>query len=288
MNPNNPIYIVSKGRWESRLTDKFLDKIQVPHFIVVEKQEYKKYAAETDKSKLLVLDPMYQEKYETCDNLGAGKSKGPGAARNFAWDHALDMKYKWHWVMDDNIQYFFRWNKNSLAVIGDGTIFKCMEDFVNRYANVLMAGPNYDFFIMRKSKYPPVTFNTRIYSCNLIRNDAPYFWRCRYNEDTILSLDMLKDGWCTVLFNAFQQKKTWTQQIKGGNTAEFYAKEGTFKKSEMQVKVHPDVSKLVKKFGRWHHYVDYRPFKKNKLKLREGIKLSSSNNEYGMILEIKE
>jgi hypothetical protein len=121
-------------------------------------------------------------------------------------------------------------------------------------------------FIAAKQKYPPFVLNTRIYSCNFIRNDIPYRWRGRYNEDTDLSLRILKDGWCTVQFNVFIQKKINTQKIAGGNTKEFYAEEGTLPKSKMQVKLHPDVSKLVIRFNRWHHHVDYRQFKYNKLK----------------------
>jgi len=44
----------------------------------------------------------------------------------------------------------------------------------------------------------------------LIRNDVPYRWRGRYNEDTDLSLRMLKDRWCTIQFNAFLQGKAAT------------------------------------------------------------------------------
>jgi len=126
--------------------------------------------------------------------------------------------------------------------------------------------------------------NTRIYSCNLIRNDVPLRWRGRYNEDTILSLDMLKADWCTILFKAFLQGKVRTQTLKGGNTEEFYAKEGTFAKSKMQAQVHPDVSRIVNKFGRVHHYVDYRPFKKNRLILRDDIVIPEGINNYGMRL----
>ena len=31
-----PIYIVSKGRWESRYTSKALEKMRVPYYIVVD------------------------------------------------------------------------------------------------------------------------------------------------------------------------------------------------------------------------------------------------------------
>jgi hypothetical protein len=147
-----------------------------------------------------------------------------------------------------------------------------------------MAGPNYQMFVSRKDKgIPPYIINTRIYSCNFIRNDMPYRWRGRYNEDTDLSLRMLKDGWCTIQFNAFLQNKISTQIIKGGNTAEFYSKEGTLPKSQMQVALHPDCSTLVWKFNRWHHYVDYKRFKQ-KLIRKDGLIIEDKINNYGMKL----
>jgi hypothetical protein len=177
----------------------------IPYWIVVEEQERDAYAAVIDPSKILVLDPKYQAEYETCDDLGETKSKGPGAARNFVWDHSTQEGFERHWVMDDNIKSFHRFNRNLKVPVSDGTIFRCMEDFVDRYENIAMAGPNYFMFVPRKSIVPPFVLNTRIYSCNLILNRSPYRWRGRYNEDTDLSLRMLKDGWCTIQFNAFLQ-----------------------------------------------------------------------------------
>ena len=287
MNPKHPLYIVSKGRADSRLTSKALELMGVPYFIVVEEQERDKYTAVIDPKKVLVLDKKYQREYNTCDDLGDTKGKGPGAARNFAWDHSISIGAKWHWVMDDNIKWFFRYNKNVQARVKTGAIFRAMEDFCERYTNVLMAGPNYYMFVPRKKNVPPFVANTRIYSCNLIRNDAPYRWRGSYNEDTDLSLQMLKDGFCTIQFNAFLQEKATTQTIKGGNTAEFYAKEGTFMKSKMQVDLHPDVSRMVERFGRIHHFVDYTPFKKNKLILRKDLELPKTVDNYGMELVIR-
>jgi hypothetical protein len=148
-----------------------------------------------------------------------------------------------------------------------------------------MAGPNYAMFAplaWNTGNFPPFLLNTRIYSCNLIRNDVPFRWRGRYNEDTDLSLQMLKAGWCTVQFYAFLQMKMATQTLKGGNTDEFYVKEGTRFKSEMQVRLHPDVSRLTWRFGRIHHFVDYTPFKKNMLKRKKEVILPEEKNEYGM------
>jgi len=286
MNPEFPIYIVSKGRWRHRLTANALDGMGVPYRIVVEEQEVEKYAQHIDRPRILTLPHQYLDDYDTCDDLGRMKSVGPGAARNFAWDHSSAERWPWHWVMDDNLDAFHRLNNNKKRESDTGAIFKAAEDFVQRYENVAIAGFNYYSFVKEADAVPPFTLNTRIYSCLLIRNDIPYRWRARYNEDTDLSLRVLKDGWCTVQFNAFLCGKVTTQRIPGGNTAEFYEIEGTRPKSEMIEQLHPDVAKVVWRFNRWHHHVDYRPFKRNKLKFRLGVQIPEGVNNYGMALRL--
>jgi len=301
ISPHFPIYIPSKGRHEYMMTSRVLTEIGLKHFIIVEPQQVHDYEKAVSKMKLLAtivpLDMSYKEKYELCDNLGLSKSTGPGPARNFAWDHSIAHGNKWHWVMDDNIRSFRRLNKNEKVKVKNGAIFKAMEDFVLRYKNIAMAGPNYYMFAPARTKRPPFVMNTRIYSCNLIRNDLPFRWRGRYNEDTILSLDMLTAKWCTVQFNAFLQEKMQTQVLKGGNTDEFYHTEGkvrdgqkyadtgTLAKSMMLARVYPDLCQVVHKFSRIHHEVNYKPFKARKLIRRDDIELPSEPNEYGMRLK---
>ena len=219
MNKNLfPIYIPSKGRWENPVTVSHLEKMKADYRVIVEKQEWKKYARSIDKKRLLVLDKSFQEKYDTCDDLGGKISKGSGAARNFGWEHSIDRGFDHHWMMDDNIYGFIRFENNHFYRVRTTTFFRIMEDFILRYKNVGMAGPNYDMFIHPWANNSPVYINSRIFSCNLIKNDMPHRWRGRWNEDAILSFDILKNGYCTVLFNTFLQKKVATQAMKGGNT----------------------------------------------------------------------
>ena len=281
-----PLYIVSKGRADSRLTNKALAEMRVEHYIVVEESEADEYRKKTERAEILVLPQKYKEEYDVFDDLGLTKSPGPGPARNFAWDHSIEQGSSWHWVMDDNISGFYRFNYNLKTPCVARTFWTVMEDFSARYSNVVMAGPNYFMFVSRKSgTIPPYVLNTRIYSCNLIRNDAPFRWRGRYNEDTDLSLRMLKEGFATVQFNALLQYKMPTQQIKGGNTAEFYADEGTRPKSEMLEKMHPDVARVADRFSRVHHQVDYSQWKTRQLVLRDGVSLPEGVDNYGMILQ---
>ena len=42
-----------------------------------------------------------------------------------------------------------------------------------------------------------------------------------------------------------------------------------------------------KKFRRWHHQVDYKPFRDNKLIKNKNIIIPKGINNYGMVLKIK-
>lgn len=284
IQPQFPIFIPTLGRYESRYTIKALTRMKIERwYAVVEPQEYDLYNAFVPKEHLLTLDLSYKERYRTLSSRDKIKGTGSGPARNFIWDTSIKMGFAWHWIMDDNIRMFVRFHNNLKTEVLNGAFFRIMEDFVLRYENIAMAGPNYWMFVPRKRWKAPITMNTRIYSCNLIRNDVPYRWRGRYNEDTILSLDMLKDGWCTVLFNTFLQDKLATMSVKGGNTDSIYTL-GTFEKSAMLVREYPQYARLAERFGRVHHYVDYSAFEKNLLRRRRDVEIPKEPNNYGLTL----
>jgi hypothetical protein len=272
-NPKHPVYIISKGRWESRLTAKALDEIGVPFRIVIEPQELPQYSAVIDQKKILVL-PFA--------NLGQGSIP----ARNWVWEHSLAEGAASHWILDDNIAWFARYHLNKKLRVTSGVCFVVVEDLTARYYNVAISGLQYEMFIPASKVFAPVFINTRIYSCILIRNDIPYRWRGRYNEDTDLSLRVLKDGWCTLLVNAFVCKKMTTMTVKGGNTESLYKLngiDGRLLMAQSLQQQHPDVCTIVRKWGRWQHLVNYRPFKRNKLILKpEFIGKRWEPNEYGM------
>jgi len=273
MNPKYPIYIISKGRWERRQTSKALEIMGVPYKIVIEPQEYDNYSAVIDTSKILVL-PF--------SNLGQGSIP----ARNFVWEHAISIGAERHWILDDNMDSFYRVNRNMKLIVKTGAIFKAAEDFVDRYENVAIAGFQYNSFVFKDAIVPPFRLNTRIYSCILIKNDLPYRWRGRYNEDTDLSLRALKDGWVTMLFNAFLVNKETTMRAKGGNTDELYKQTNNrLEFAESLKEQHPDVVEVTWKFNRWHHKVNYKPFKNNKIIKKEGLEISKGINNYGMVIK---
>lgn len=273
MNPKYPIYIPSKGRASRPLTARRLDAMGVPFRVVVEPPEADAYRAVVGRERVLVL-PF------------ADLGQGSIPARNWIWEHALSEGHARHWLIDDNIVRFYRLNFNRRIPVATGTIFACAEEFTDRFENVALSGfNNIAFAPDRDPKIAPFVLNTRIYSMTLIDSRLPHRWRGRYNEDTDLCLRVLKDGWVTVQFNAFLGDKATTMTMAGGNTDAVYnTGDKRLAFAESLAEQHPDVARVVWKFGRWHHSVDYSPFRHNRLKYRAGVILPVHDDEHGMVL----
>lgn len=271
-----PFYIISKGRWDNPLTAKSLDEMCVPYKICVEPNEYKKYASVIDSGKIIKLPENFSE-----------RGKGSIPVRNWVWENSIKRGFKRHWLLDDNINGFERLNRNKRGKVYCDSIFIASEEFVDRYKNIAFAGFEYrQFGGGARRKKPPFKTNYRVYSTTLINNQLPYRWRGRYNEDTDICLRALKDGWVTVTFNCFLQNKISTMTMSGGNTDTIYNTDDNRKEfAESLRRKHPDCVRVVERYGRWHHEVDYSSFQKNKLIKKEGLEIPDRVNEYGMKLK---
>ena len=213
--PRYPIYVPTKGRWATPQTIKALEELDVAHYVVVQPQELEHYKPVVKKGEILILP--------------AGLD-GLVPTRNWIRKHSMEVLHaKRHWQIDDNIQYWARFHHNLKYRFADGSCFCLMEDFTDRYTNIAVSGPNYDMFTrMKLGDTPPVTLNTRVYSCSLVNNEMPHWWRDVYNDDTDLCLRAMKDNWSVVQFNAYVSKKTTTMLLKGGNTTIYLGAESVW------------------------------------------------------------
>jgi hypothetical protein len=249
-----------------------MEQMDVPYHVVIEPQEYDEYASVISPENIYTL-PF--------SNLGQGSIP----ARNWVWEHSISIGAERHWILDDNMNPFYRRYKNKRIRCFSGSIFRAAEDFVDRFENVAMAGFQYSSFAPDCSFHPPFILNTRIYSCILLKNDISHRWRGRYNEDTDLSIRILKDGWCTLLFYAFLCGKRATLSMKGGNMETLYKDDGRLEMAMSLYEQHPDITSINRKWGRWQHQVDYSSFKKNKLISKKNIEIPTGINNYGMVLK---
>lgn len=270
--PKYPIYIPSKGRTDKCLTARCLIKDDVPFHLVIEQQEYDQYAAQFGEDCLLVL-PF--------SNQG---SVIP--ARNWIKAHATEAGHERHWQIDDNVRGFQRLYKSTRIPCHSALALYAVEQFTDRYSNIAISGMNYRFFLYTGGRFPPFYINRRVYSISLILNELPFKWRGRYNEDVDLCLQVLNHDWCTVLVNVFFGNKVRTMTMSGGNTDEIYQGDGRLKMARSLQARWPQYVKVVYKWGRPQHSVNWRGLFSQSLKLKKGIDLQSMPkvNEYGMEL----
>lgn len=249
-----PIYIISKGRAYNPLTAKLFEKANIDYLIAVEPQEKDEYVKALGKKRVLVL-PF--------SNLGLGSYP----ARNFCWEHAKERGHKYHWLFDDNFLMFKKWvNSKRVRIENISDAIKYVELNADK-TNVDITGFERPEFCCKVPK-KPFKYNCHVYSAMLIKNDLPYRWRLKYNEDVDLCLQVLHNGGTTSSCVYYMAKKTDTgQKMKGGNQTELYkgnAKEKKILKAKMLEAVWPQYTKTVIRFNRPHHFVDWKKFKPKK------------------------
>jgi hypothetical protein len=269
-----PVYIISKGRYENCLTAKFMAKDGTPFKLVVEPQEQQEYTSRFGVDNVLVL-PF--------SNLGLGSIP----ARNWVWEHAKASGYKRHWIFDDNINQISRRYKGIRIRCNSSTALSVIEELIDRYENIGLAGMAYEMFIPDGKPYPPFVTNVHVYSNFLILNLLSNRWRGKYNEDTDLCLQVLAEGWCTLLTNAFIIKKRSTMTMKGGNTDELYKGDGRLDMAKSLERLWPGVVQVKRRYGRPQHIVDWKKFK-TPLRRRVDIDFTALRpNEFGLKLVAK-
>lgn len=247
-----PIYIISKGRAYKPLTANNFEKAGLDYYIAVEPQEADDYIKALGKKRVLVL-PF--------SNLGLGSYP----ARNFCWEHAKNLGYKYHWLFDDNILFWMKWvngKRIKWEDIGSGLLY--VEQNANK-TNVDISGFEEPNFVVKVPK-KPFKYNCHVYSAMLIKNNLPYRWRLKYNEDIDLCLQVLHNGGTTSSCVYYMANKVSTaDKMKGGNQDELYKGNNPKKnllKAKMIEAVWPQYSKTVIRFGRHHHLIDWKVFQK--------------------------
>ena len=269
-NPKYPVYIISKGRFDNPITAKsFLDN-DIPFLMAIEPQEYDSYRKNIPE-RFLIKTPF--------KNLGLGSYP----ARNFCWDHSVEQGYKKHFIFDDNIRGFAILRKGIRQY--DVNYLNCLNalaDFTDKFENVAISGYNYEMFVTKNTS-KAFTINGHVYSGMLIKNDIPYRWRLKYNEDVDICLQVLDAKLCTILLNSFLIRKvSTTAKMKGGNQDELY-QGNKFEKKVLKSKslemVWPQYVKTVIKFNRPHHHVSWNKYFRHPLIKKKEIAILAEKNE---------
>jgi hypothetical protein len=252
MENKYPIYIVSKGRAYKPLTARIFENSGINYLIAVEPQEKDEYIKALGQHRILEL-PF--------SNLGLGSFP----ARNYCWEHAKKAGYKYYWCFDDNIIEFKKWingKRKKISNVLDAILY--VESHADRYKPNITGFERPEFSITIPKR--PFKTNVHVYSAMLINTQMEYRWRLKYNEDIDLCLQVLHNGGSTSSCLYYMAKKTDTgQKMKGGNQDELYKGNDPKKKllkAKMLESVWPQYAKTVIRFNRYHHFIDWKVFKK--------------------------
>ena len=283
--PRYPIYIPSKGRAGESQTAKMFDRSGTDYRVVVEPQDIDAYSKVIKRDRLIVLPKNDQ---------------GLVYARNFCKDHSIKAGADRHWQFDDDIMVMRRLFKGYRLPVEASIALAIAEDFTDRYENIAITSFNHIGFLpcngSSQTQWPPFYLNVRCYTCFLVLNSLPNRWRFRYNEDTDMTLQVLADGWCTILFNALHMQTGATNSggkvtTKKGGQEEVYANDGRLKMARDLERVWPGVVTTRRKFGRPQHKVkdNWRKFDTQLIRRKdidwEHLEAGGSN-DFGMKMNV--
>lgn len=260
----NTVYIISKGRPQCT-TAKTLTKMGYPGewFIVCGNNdetldEYKAAWGEH----VLVFD-WYDEvtRTDTLDNFGFEKmASGAVPVRNATARISRERGELRHWQFDDDYTAFKRVNAELTKNISfsDGEEF---QSWLLRFAEFgYSAGLKNIGFPPASEAYPNhgKTFGKRVFNAHNMPSTEDSFepWVARMNDDTINAINVYRHGGYEMSLRCMNMTMPPTQSENGGLT-DIYKMEGTVRKSAYPVLLAPVAAKLVVRFGRYHHKVDW-------------------------------
>tara|TARA_Y100000310_G_scaffold271100_1_gene285406 strand:+ start:220 stop:1023 length:804 start_codon:yes stop_codon:yes gene_type:complete len=208
MNPEYPVYILSKGRADNCITANNLIQANCTNFkIVVEPQDYDKYNFYYDKAYLLKLDKNNQ---------------GVAYVRQYIKDYD---KSEYHWALDDDLKF-----KKRIYILAMGAyknipynpleMFREVEAYVKKYKNIGLAGFRNSVWAFKQKN--DISFNKQVASCVLVKKNTNAQYNKNIIEDTDYCMQLLTLNYCTVIFNRLLYDAPSQGKEKGGNTNELY------------------------------------------------------------------
>lgn len=264
MNKLNTIYIISKGRPKC-LTAQTLNKIgyKGEWFIVCGNNDetIPEYQKIWGKDKILIFD-WYEEvkKTDFLDNFGVeNMPSGAVPVRNAVRKISYDRGELRHWQFDDDYYGFTRVDfdfKKNHNVTGEE-----FERELNNLATFAHEAKLANIgFCLGHEAFPSngLNFSKRVFNAHNLPSDEKLFvkWRGRMNDDLINALDVVHQGKREMAMYYLSLTLEPTQSEKGGNT-DIYKMVGTVRKTAYAILIDPAAVKLVIRFGRYHHQVDW-------------------------------
>lgn len=261
----NTIYIISKGR-PGCLTAQTLTKMNYPGawFIVCGNNDetLPEYIKNWGKERILVFD-WYEEitRTDTLDNFGFDKMpSGAVPVRNATIRISKERGERRHWQFDDDYRAFYLTNldrKKHDRLDGRGLQWWMCR--IAKFADSCGL-PNCGFALgtIESAGENATDIGTRVFNAhNQSSTGLATRWRSRLNDDLVNAIETHRLGQKTEYTFLFMQLVMPPSQQEKGGLSDIYLAEGTVRKSAYPILLAPNAAKLVIKFGRYHHKVDW-------------------------------
>ena len=268
VNKLNTIYIISKGRPQCS-TAKVLKKLNYPSWFIVcgtNDETLSEYVDKWGKDRVIVFDWKKEiETTDTLDNFGfESMPSGATPVRNATIRISKERGESRHWQLDDDYTAFgkFDCQQNKYIAIKDG------QELFNEMLAIANFGhktglPNVGFSLSSEVRPEKVYgFAPRVFNAHNMISDPEkaQFWRGRMNDDLINAIEVNRRGLREFSFRFLSVNMKPSQQESGGLT-DIYREEGTVRKTAYAVLIAPNAVRLVIKFGRYHHRVNWQLLK---------------------------
>ena len=262
----NTIYIISKGRPEC-LTARTLTELNYPGewFIVCGNNDetldiYKKRWGE---DRVIVFD-WYEEikETDTLDNFGFDRMpSGAVPVRNAVIRISRERGEKRHWQLEDDYRSFRLTDIDLVhkSKIEDGAKLQWWMCRIAKFAEQCNI-PNCGFSLGTLESVPENALKpgTRVFNThNQSSTGLATRWRGRLNDDLINAIETHRLGQKTEYTFKFMCLEMPPSQQEEGGLSDIYKTEGTVRKSAYPILLAPNATRLVIKFGRYHHRVDW-------------------------------
>jgi len=264
-NKLNTIYIISKGRPQCR-TAITLNKMNYSGkwFIVngTNDETHEEYVKNWGKNRILLFNWADEvTRTDLLDNFGCEKM-GSGAVpvRNATRRISEERGELRHWQFDDDYTSFSRVNKDMKKnhKITNGKEFEYELNKIATFAHEVKL-TNVGFCLgMEAFPQDAKGISKRVFNAHNMPSNKEMFmtWQGRMNDDLINAIRVYHTGRLEISFKFLSLILLPTQKEKGGNT-DIYELSGTVRKTAYAVLIEPNATKLIIKFGRYHHQVSW-------------------------------
>lgn len=265
MGELDTVYIVSKGRPQCR-TAQTLTKMGYPGkwFVVcgTNDETLPEYRARWGEH-VLTFDWYEQVKHaDVLDNFGfEHMASGAVPVRNATRAISEARGERRHWQLDDDYTGFQITDvaNHSRPTVKDGAeLYRWMHEIAEFADRCGLANCGFPPATLETSTDNWWTFGRRVFNAHNLPSDPELFteWRGRMNDDLINAMWTYQHGGAELSFKFISMNMPPTQEEKGGLT-ELYRAEGTVRKTAYAVLIAPNAVRLVKRFGRYHHKVNW-------------------------------